>query len=208
VPLKEIMEEEFNMPTILENDANAGALAEWKFGRGQGYRNLIFLTMGTGMGAGLILNGKLYSGTNGLAGEVGHIRLRDKGPLGYHKRGSFEGFCSGSGMQKLSKKYFGKYIPTDVLIKKALKRDKKALQVIKESGKYLGRGLSILIDILNPEIIIIGTLAIKLGDLILAPARQIVKKEALLPSCKVCKIVAAGLGDRLGDIAALTVAMQ
>ncbi len=87
---------QFSIPTAIQNDANACALAEWKFGAGRGTQNMIFLTFGTGLGAGLILDGKLYSGTNDNAGEVGQIRLDNFGPVGYGKTGSFEGFCSGS----------------------------------------------------------------------------------------------------------------
>ena len=94
--------ERFGVPTALQNDANAGALAEWQWGAGKGCRNMVFLTFGTGMGAGLILNGELYTGTNDLAGEVGHIRLAEDGPEGYGKRGSFEGFCSGGGIARLA----------------------------------------------------------------------------------------------------------
>ena len=83
-----------DVPIMLQNDANACALAEWQLGAGKGCRNMIFLTFGTGLGAGLILNGELYSGTNGMAGEAGHIRLAEDGPVGYGKEGSFEGFCS------------------------------------------------------------------------------------------------------------------
>ena len=89
------IEKHYGVTARLQNDANAGAIAEWKFGAGIGCKNMIFLTFGTGLGAGLILNGKLYEGTNGNAGEVGHIRLAEDGPIGYQKAGSFEGFCSG-----------------------------------------------------------------------------------------------------------------
>ena len=92
----------FGLNARLENDANACALAEWKFGAGIGTRNMVFLTFGTGLGAGLILDGKLYAGTNGNAGEVGHIRLMKTGPEGYGKNGSFEGFCSGGGITRLA----------------------------------------------------------------------------------------------------------
>ena len=103
VPLVEMTEKRLGIKTILQNDANACAVAEWKFGAGRGTRNMVFLTFGTGMGAGLILDGRLYSGTNDMAGEVGHIRLAPKGPLGYGKKGSFEGFCSGGGIADLAK---------------------------------------------------------------------------------------------------------
>ena len=95
-------EERFKIKTYLQNDANACAVAEWKHGAGMGSQNMIFLTFGTGFGAGLILDGKLYSGTNDNAGEIGHVRLTQNGPLGYNKRGSCEGYCSGSGIKRLS----------------------------------------------------------------------------------------------------------
>ena len=101
VEVVRLAEEHFGAPARLQNDANACAVAEWKFGAGRGCNNLVFLTFGTGLGAGLILNGALYDGTNGNAGEAGHVRLADNGPVGYGKSGSFEGFCSGGGIAKL-----------------------------------------------------------------------------------------------------------
>ena len=98
VHIVEELERRFGIPAKLLNDANAGALAEWNFGAGRGSENMLFLTFGTGLGAGLILGGRLYSGTNGNAGEIGHIRLAPSGPIGYGKAGSFEGFCSGGGI--------------------------------------------------------------------------------------------------------------
>lgn len=96
------LHQHFSVPVGLEHDANAGALAEWYWGSGRGLQNLIFLTFGTGMGAGLILNGALYSGSSGLAGEVGHWRLSREGPVGFGKAGSFEGFCSGGGIARFA----------------------------------------------------------------------------------------------------------
>ena len=102
VPITTIFSDEFGVEVALQNDANACALAEWLMGAGKGTSNMIFLTFGTGMGAGMILNGKLYSGTNDLGGEVGHIRLAKTGPIGFGKAGSFEGFCSGGGIAQLA----------------------------------------------------------------------------------------------------------
>ena len=99
----EVNSENF-IKTYLENDANACAEAEYLFGAGRGSKNMIFLTFGTGFGAGLILDGKLYRGTNGYAGEIGHVRLEKEGPVGYGKEGSCEGFCSGGGLAKISSK--------------------------------------------------------------------------------------------------------
>jgi glucokinase len=226
VPIVEIFSKEFGLPTFLENDANAGALAEWKFGAGKGYRNVIFLTFGTGLGAGLILNGKLYSGTNDFGGEVGHIRLADEGPIGYHKRGSVEGFCSGTGLAQMmafellclaeeighaemQKKYKS---PGDVtgrdVVEWAKTGDPLALQVVEKSGFYLGKTLSILIDLLNPEIIIVGSMGVRLGELLFGPARKVIEREALTAAAAVCKIIPAVLGERIGDYAALCVALK
>ncbi|MDQ2753222.1 MAG: ROK family protein, partial [Bacteroidota bacterium] len=102
IPIVSLTEERFGVKAFLQNDANACAVAEWKYGAGRGYENLVFLTFGTGMGAGLILNNKLYSGTTDLAGEVGHLRLAEVGPVGFGKSGSFEGWCSGGGIAQIA----------------------------------------------------------------------------------------------------------
>ena len=105
IEIVKMLKDKFNVPVGLANDANACAMAEWKFGAGRGCDNMVFMTFGTGLGAGLILDGKLYSGTNDMAGEVGHVRLADFGPVGYGKAGSFEGFCSGAGIAELGRTY-------------------------------------------------------------------------------------------------------
>lgn len=226
IPIVEMLEGKFGIPTALENDANAGALAEWRYGAGKGYSNVIFLTFGTGLGAGLILNSKLYSGTNDYGGEAGHIRLEEDGPIGYNKRGSFEGFCSGTGLaqmmgfellclkeqigeKEMLKKYKepGKVTGKDVY-DWAQKEDPLALKVIQKSGEYFGKGLSILIDLMNPEVIVVGSMAVRLGDLLLEPARKVIEQEALPGAHSICKIVPAALGEKIGDLAALCVAIE
>ena len=101
----DFFEKRTGIKCYLQNDANACAVAEWKYGAGRGYDNMVFLTFGTGLGAGMILNGRLHRGANDMAGEIGHVRLRADGPIGYGKRGSAEGFCSGGGIAKLAKSY-------------------------------------------------------------------------------------------------------
>src|ERR1017187_1113588 len=105
VPITKRLSTAFGIPTHLQNDANACALAEWRWGAGRGAKSLVFLTFGTGMGAGLVFDGRLYSGACDLAGEVGHIRLAEHGPEGYGKHGSFEGFCSGGGIVRLAREH-------------------------------------------------------------------------------------------------------
>lgn len=220
----EIFENEFGIKTVIQNDANACALAEWKFGAGRGTENMVFLTFGTGLGAGMILNGKLYSGTNDNAGEVGHIRLSDFGPVGYGKAGSFEGFCSGSGIAQLAKQLVCEklqmgirpeicpsYADMDCLTAKkvaeyAKRGDKLSLEVCRITGQYLGKGLSIIIDLLNPEKIVIGSIYERSGELFDPYLKDVIESEALDNSAKVCQVVPAELGDSIGDIAALSVA--
>lgn len=223
VPIVKIVEEHFGVRCVLHNDANACAVAEWRFGAGRGYENIVFLTFGTGMGAGLILNGRLYSGTNDGAGEVGHIRLSENGPVGYGKAGSFEGFCSGGGIAELAKIIARKYLEenkTSILFKSEsdieelnakniaeamYEGDAFSLEVYEKCAEYLGRGLSVIIDILNPEAIVIGSIYERNKDFFLPRVEKIIEKEALTFNRKVCKILPARLGESIGDFAALGV---
>lgn len=208
----------------LENDADACAFAEWKYGAGRGCNNMIFLTFGTGLGAGLILDGKLYTGANGNAGEVGHIRLRDTGPIGFGKTGSFEGFASGGGIAQMAKsaakeqlqkgvaplycKGFDQLdkVTAQAVAEAAYNGDQTAIDVYKKCGEMLGYGLSILIDILNPERIVIGSIYTRSSDLLKDTMLETLKKEALKPSLAAVEILPASLGENLGDYAALSLA--
>jgi len=212
IPLKALLEERFGLPTYVEHDGNAGALAEWYFGAARGARNVIFLTMGTGLGGGLILNGQLYRGSSDLAGEVGHMRIAETGPVAYGKAGSWEAFCSGAGIARLAalrcpQRWSADQVTVRELAALANAGDADALAVLAEAGRYLGRGLAILIDILNPEVIVIGSLAVRLGDLVLRPAYEEVRREALPGAVAACRIVPAALGERIGDVAALCAAI-
>jgi glucokinase len=225
VPIVDIIKDKFHVPVYLENDANAGALAEWKYGAGKGLQNLIFLTFGTGLGAGLILNGRLYYGTSDLAGEAGHIRLAADGPLGHNKHGSFEGFCSGRGLAQMmaeelrrmtdqEKAHSSNTYPSageltgKTAVDLAGKGDNIALRVVERSGNHLGKGLAILIDLVNPEMIVVGSMGYRLGDLLLGPARTVVSIEALPTAATACKIVPSALGEQIGDYAAFCTALQ
>ena len=211
-------------PALLENDANACALAEWLYGAGEKCRNMIFLTFGTGLGAGLILDGKLYEGTNGNAGEVGHIRLSENGPVGFGKFGSFEGFCSGGGIAQLGYTlglaayqrgerplYFNPdTAPKDITAKSVAiaaeqHGDPTAIEVYRLCGEYLGRGLSILIDLLNPERIVIGSIFTRSRNGLWESCKEVIDREALEISRNCCEVVPAKLLEGIGDYAALTV---
>lgn len=223
IPIIKIIEDKFGIKTGLQNDANACALAEWKFGSGKGTQNMIFMTFGTGLGAGLVLDGKLYTGTNDNAGELGHIRLSDYGPVGYGKAGSFEGFCSGGGIAQIAKMLLSEKIQMGIPVEwcksdeldsitaqkvaeEASKGDELALQIFDISSRELGKGLSIVIDILNPEIIVIGGIYTRCQKLMEGRMMEIINNEALPLANDVCKVEISKLGEQIGDYAALSVA--
>ena len=218
------LEHRFKVPVAVQNDANACALAEWKWGAGKGTNNMIFLTFGTGMGAGFILDGRLYSGTNDMAGEVGHIRLESDGPIGYGKSGSFEGFCSGGGIARLSqtmvKEWLAQGKSTSICASSeeiesltaktvgeaAQTGDELAREIYKVVGQKLGRGLAFLVDMLNPEKIVIGSIYLRQEELLKPFVIEELQKEALPYSLEVCNVVPSGLKENVGDLASLSVA--
>ncbi len=217
VPICTLLEKEFSAPCRIENDANAGALAEARFGAGRGCSNLIFLTMGTGLGAGLILNGQLYRGATDAAGEIGHVRLTKRGPKGFGKHGSAEGWASGAGMAQVARMYARaaakrgeptllgrqKQLTGVEVAQAAAAGDRVAGEVVRKVGESLGEAIAILVDLFNPECVLVGGLALRFGDSLLGPAREVVQREALASSAKHCRILPAALGEQIGDLAAL-----
>lgn len=226
VPIVDMFEERFGIKTRVENDANACALAEWRYGAAKGHSNAVFLTFGTGLGAGMILNNRLYRGANNMAGEVGHIRLSKNGPVGFGKSGSFEGFCSGSGIAQIAKQKVMERIQQgespklcpdltaiDSLTAKTVgdaaeAGDSLAREIFAYCGEYLGRGLSLIVDILNPEVIVLGSVFARCEHFLRPTMLDVLEREALSSSLSICKIVASGLGDNIGDYAALSVAIN
>lgn len=222
VPVTDLARERFRVPCFLENDANACALAEWRWGAGAGVRNMVFLTFGTGLGAGLILDGRLIRGANGNAGEVGHIRLAPFGPAGYGKEGSFEGFCSGGGVAQLAVTLGRRAVQRGVtpayftgcwdevtaksVAQAACAGDETALDVFETCADKLGEGLSVLVDILNPEKIVIGSIFARCEALLRPAMERAMARECLGASLRAVSVVPARLGERLGDCAALCVA--
>ncbi|MBE7052553.1 MAG: ROK family protein [Ruminococcaceae bacterium] len=224
VTIVDYLKNKYGGKVKLQNDANACAVAEWKFGAGIGSENMIFLTFGTGLGAGLILNSQLYCGTNDMAGEVGHIRLCKSGPVGYGKEGSFEGFCSGGGIAQLGKMYAEERllkgevvsfcqsranldeITAKTIAQKAYEGFEDAVGIYKLCGERLGQGLSILVDILNPDKIVIGSIYQRAEKLLVQSMKSVLESECLPASLAACSIVPAALGDSIGDYAAISVA--
>jgi len=223
IPATEFFSNATGIPAFLRNDADAGALAEWKYGAGKGVDSLVFITFGTGFGAGLILDGRLYSGASGMAGEIGHVRIAEHGPPGYGKTGSVEGFCSGGGIAKYARSAAeaefqnGKcpvFCPCREDLDKinahsvgiaAEQGDPLAIGIYAEVGRKLGQALAIVIDLLNPELIVIGSIFVRSKNLLWPYAEEVIKMEALQKSRETCRVVPSLLGDEIGNYAAVTV---
>jgi len=225
IPLREQLEERFGIPTYLQNDANACALVEWKLGAGRGTDNMIFLTMGTGMGGGVIAEGRLLSGHTDMGGEIGHLRLTDDGPVGFGKAGSVEGYTSGDAIRELAKDLTQKLIAegnqpswtrdgikTDAITTKIMadyahNGDEDARGLFRFVGKMLGRLLATLTDAFNPEKIVIGSIFLRCEDLLRESMEQELKKEAIPFSLEGMSVVPAGTGEAIGDLASIMTAL-
>ncbi len=226
VHIVDYLRDKYGVQAYLENDANACALAEWQFGAGERCDNMIFLTFGTGLGAGLILNGKLYAGTSGMAGEVGHVRLAEHGPVGFGKRGSFEGFCSGGGLAQLGQTVARERLQNGQTVSFckdaselesitaksialcAQNGEQDAIKVYELCGTMLGKGLAMLVDVLNPERIVLGSVYQRSEELLKEAMERELRRECLPQSLSVCRILPAKLKENIGDYAALAVGIS
>lgn len=224
-PVKAALEKRLGLKVRLMNDANAAAAAEWFFGAGRGMETIVFLTMSTGMGAGLIIGGRLHEGLDDMAGEIGHIRVASDGPVGFGRRGSIEGFCSGPGLAQLAvmKLIQARHAGISSLLLNlgkdfrlvdakdvgdaADKGDRVAREVFAECGRKLGEFCAMITDVLNPEAIILGTIGRIHEDLIIPPARAELDRLAHPRAAARVKILPAALGERTGDLAAICAAV-
>jgi glucokinase len=215
----------FGIRPALLNDADAGALAEWAWGSARGAQSAVFLTMGTGLGAGLILGGRLYRGAARLAGEVGHWRLAATGPVGHGKAGSFEGFCAGSGIARQ-----GQQVAAGQLIAgrpgalaadwasvagltaaqaacAADEGDPAAMALWTSVGHRLGQGLALIVDLLNPDVIVVGGIYSRQAARLEPAMRAALEQEALAASLRTCRIEPSALGERIGAWSGLAAAL-
>jgi len=211
VPITSILERRLGAPAWIENDANACAVAEWLRGAGRGSRNMVFLTCSTGMGAGLIIDGKLYRGSRHLAGEAGHqVIVPDGLPCGCGNRGCLEAYASGAGMARrleaLRRSDPGLPRTAREVVERARAGDDVSVRFLRETGEYLGMGLANVVFLLNPERIVLGTIAVGAGALLLDPAREALSRMVWPTLLEGLEIVPAELGEDLGDHAALAVA--
>ncbi|MFO8014540.1 MAG: ROK family protein [Phycisphaerae bacterium] len=219
VPVVQTVRDALGIPAALENNANAAAVAEWRWGLHCEIDDLVYLTCTTGMGAGLVLDGRLIRGKQDLAGEIGHVRLREDGPVGYWKAGSVEGLTSRRALSELAKRRLARpHEPSHLdrfgveeltgraVTAAAIDGDALAVEIVREQGDYLGRTCAILIDILNPQRISLGAAARRLGALLIEPCREAARREALPAAWEACTIDQAVLGAAVHDLSALAIA--
>ena len=224
IPLRDIVRKRYGADTCLLNDANAAALAEHRLGAGRGSANLIYLTVSTGIGGGIIVNGELYSGISGCAGEIGHMTIDANGPeCNCGNVGCLEVLASGTAVANEAKRRIKQgersrltdIVPGDpegITAEKvaiaAQGGDQLALDVISRAAIYLGVGMVNLVNIFNPEMIIVGGGLSKMGELLLGPARQVAKQRAFPLCAGAVRIVTAELGDEAGVLGAAIYARQ
>lgn len=194
-------------PVHIENDANLGALAEWRHGHGRGHRNLVFVKASSGVGAGLILDGALFRGSDGTAGEIGHVTLDEQGPLcRCGSRGCLEAYVSSGTALALMRDQLPK-ADLDAVIAAARSGDVAARRVFEDAGVHLGWGLAALANLVAPEVVIVGGDMARAGELLLEPARNGMRRHAL-PDTTPTPVLAAHLGERASLVGALTLAID
>jgi glucokinase len=210
IPLADIdvrgrFEERFGVPVGLDNDGNAAAIAEWKIGAGRGTQNLVLLTLGTGIGGGLILDGKPFRGSTGAGAELGHMVLQYGGPdcagtcTG---TGHFETLASGRPADEAAARILGDGAGGVELVEAARAGNQEAIAALAEIGRRLGAGIASLINVFEPQLVVLGGGFGQAGELLFAPAREVVAQEALPPGRDTVRIVPAELGPRAGLVGA------
>ena len=223
VPLKQLIEEALGITTFMENDANAAALGEHRFGAGRGVQDMIYVTASTGIGGGLILNGQLYGGTTGAAGEIGHMTVLPWGPYcGCGNRGCLEALASGTAIARDGRELVRRGVPTliaelaeghservtaKLVAEAADKGDIEAQEILAEAMGYLSVGMASLVNLFNPELIVIGGGLTNLGDGLFGPVRRAIERRAFPAAARAVKVVPAELGGDVGVLGAVAVAM-
>lgn len=218
VPIKKAVEDELRLPAALENDADCCALAEMFFGAGKGRKNIVSFTWGTGIGAGIIINGRLYSGTTGLAGEIGHITYTPNGRrCGCGNSGCIEAYASGSSIARIARERVSQGEPSSLanlpsidtpdVCKAARKGDQLAQEILSNAAKAMGHAVSLAAHTMNPELITLGTLAVKAGDLVMPDLMSVVETEVWERARQSLTICPTQLGDHVQDLAAISAFM-
>ncbi len=220
MPLAQLVRDRFHVPTFLGNDANLAALAEWKFGAGRGYDHLLYITVSTGIGGGVIENGRLILGYQGLATEIGHVTVMPDGPLcGCGQRGHLEALASGTAIARYVADQIASGVPSsladipnpsarDVSLA-AEQGDPLAISALKRAGTYLGLGIANYLHLFNPQIIVLGGGVSQSGAFLLEPLRSTLAERVISPEYLHGLVIThAALGDNTGLLGALALAQS
>ena len=225
VPFRDLMSERLGLPVVVDNDANAAIFAEHRHGAAKGSDHALLVALGTGIGGGLVLDGRVYRGARGYGGELGHMVVDHDGedcPGDCPGRGCLEVLASGRAIGRIGEAAAaqtpdttlgrrlaaGLDIPGGLVTELAHDGDEQALDVLAEVGRRLGAGLCGLVNLFDPEVVVVGGGAVAGGDLLLGPARQVVAERALPPSAEVARIVPAHFGDESGMLGAALMALE
>ncbi len=224
VPLREVLADRLGVPVVVDNDANAAALGEAVFGAGAGSREMLMLTLGTGVGGGVVCGGRVYRGLSGAAAELGHIVIDVDGrtcPAACPGRGCLEAYVAGPAMAAAARAEArarpdsalgralaaGEIVDGPLLTRLGLAGDPGAAAVLAGIGEYLGAGLVTLVNVFNPELIVVGGGAAAAGDLLLEPARRVLAERGLSPARDQARVVPAALGPDAGFVGAAALAL-
>ena len=209
VDFRDRMAARFGLPIGIDNDANAAAIAEWRFGAGRGVADLVMLTLGTGIGGGLVLGGRPYRGSIGAGAELGHIVIEHDGPLcPCGGRGHVEAVASGRAADQAARELLGPDATAHELVQRARAGEDAPRRVLAEIGRRLGSAIGSLVNVFNPELVVIGGGFADAGELVLGPARERALLEALPPARDEVRIVRAELGTEAGVIGAALVGLE
>jgi glucokinase len=225
VPLRDLLAERLGLPIVVDNDATAALIAEWRYGAARGARNVVMLTIGTGVGGGMVVDGRVARGASGAAGELGHIVIDESGPPcpgNCPSHGCLEAFVSGPALALEGRARAeadpesglgralgaGREITGPLVTELAHDGDDAARAAVEALGRHLGIGITSLVNVLNPEVVVIGGGLIAAGDLLLAPARAVVAERALVPARDQVRIVPARFGDESGMLGAAALAFE
>jgi len=222
IPIVRIVSEQLGVPALLENDANAACYGEFRFGAGRGHQHIIYVTLGTGIGGGIIIDGKIYEGASGAAGEVGHIIIDQDGPpCNCGGRGCLEALASGPAIARaaeaaiaagrstaLTQIAAGTSLTPELVLEAAEGGDAVAREVIEGAGYQLGLGLVSLLNCFDPQALILGGGLLGLGDLYLGPAVRLARERAFAQIVADVTITTATLGERAGALGAAALVMD
>ncbi len=223
VPLRQLIADALTIPAFLEKDANAAAMGEHLFGAGQGARHMIYVTVSTGIGSGLILDGGLYHGATSMAGEIGHTTIVPDGPrCGCGNRGCLEALASGTAVARRARERVAQGAPTliadlaegeperitaKIVALAADQGDAEARQIIAEAMNYLGIGMANLVNLFNPQLIVVGGGLANIGDALFESVRRVIEQRAFRAAAAAVRVVPAKLGDDVGVLGTAAVAL-